>query len=210
MIASREDARHSPNGAVRGALRRRNGRHGPPAAMPGGASAPDPCDGRPRAAGRDARHRRPGSGSASGGAAAGRRRRRSEPQFVDDDDPARFLERAARPPTASPPPSRASTAWRSPREGGVVVVDLGAGRGAFTLAPNDDARTVSLPSPVSGAQTRRWDARDSVKHVDDVATITGLVRALTVTCARIGVGLPDLNRLFVANFPRGHRLWLLT
>ena len=77
------------------------------------------------------------------------------------------------------------------REGGVVVVDLGADRGAFTLAPNDDARTVSLLSPVSGAQTYKWDARaEAWKHVDDGHDVTGL---LVRDYLRAGcVGLPDL------------------
>ena len=77
------------------------------------------------------------------------------------------------------------------REGGVVVVDLGACRGAFTLAPNDDARTVSLLSPVSGAQTYKWDARaEAWKHVDDGHDVTGL---LVRDYLRAGcVGLPDL------------------
>ena len=127
-----------------------------------------------------------------------RERRRRRPTaapkraaVVDDDDPARFLERAARLADRVAAAFAGLDGVATSREGGVVVVDLGAGRGAFTLAPNDDARTVSLLSPVSGAQTYKWDARaEAWKHVDDGHDVTGL---LVRDYLRAGcVGLPDL------------------
>ena len=162
---------------------------GPPAAMPGGASM--------RRTLATAVRGPPAAMPAIADPKRKRERRRRRPTaapkraaVVDDDDPARFLERAAR--LADRAAAFAGLdGVATSREGGVVVVDLGAGRGAFTLAPNDDARTVSLLSPVSGAQTYKWDARaEAWKHVDDGHDITGL---LVRDYLRAGcVGLPDL------------------
>ena len=163
VVATRRPPRAAPRRAFATAVR------GPPAAMPAIA---DPKRKRER------RRRRP--------TAAPKRA-----AVVDDDDPARFLERAARLADRVAAAFAGLDGVATSREGGVVVVDLGADRGAFTLAPNDDARTVSLLSPVSGAQTYKWDTRaEAWKHVDDDHDVTGL---LVRDYLRAGcVGLPDL------------------
>ena len=107
------------------------------------ADRAEPCHRRPRAAGRhaaiaDPKRKRERRALADGGAEAA--------AVVDDDDPARFLERAAR------LADRVAAAFAGldggdVARGRVVVVDLGAGRGAFTLAPNDDARPRASSRP---------------------------------------------------------------
>ena len=181
-------AARSGGASMRGSLA--TAARGPPAAMPGGVSM--------RRTLATAARGPPAAMPAIADPKRKRERRRRRPTaapkraaVVDDDDPARFLERAVRLADRVAAAFAGLDGVATSREGGVVVVDLGAGRGAFTLAPNDDARTVSLLSPVSGAQTYRWDARaEAWKHVDDGHDITGL---LVRDYLRAGcVGLPDL------------------
>jgi len=107
-----------------------------------------------------------------------------------EDDPAQFLDRVTILTDRVMAAFAGLDGVATSHDNGVVVIDLGD-KGAFQLAPNTDARTVSLLSPVSGAQTYKWDARaEAWKHVDDGHDVTGL---LVRDYLRAGcVGLPAL------------------
>ena len=72
-----------------------------------------------------------------------------------------------------------------------LCVDLGPDKGAFQLSLSPEKRVVEMLSPVSGAQTYKWDAQAGAwKHVSDAQDMTGMIVRdyLRAGC----VGLPAL------------------